>query len=183
MKSLTKDQQQMLALAVLVLGGFGYVFINQFWIPVSRRIKETSEKIENVKRELLKAQGRAGQLARLQDNMEALNEKTLEAERRLPRSRELPALLDTISELAQQNGVTIMSVNPLGEQKSQYFTNMPYQMTITGGYHGIAKFLTALAVSERIFNHQNLKLASKGSKESEAEVQADFALISYKYNN
>ena len=58
---LTKEQQQYLAVGLLLLGGGGFVYIKYFWLPVSEKIAETRKKIEEVEGKIASQNQRSAQ--------------------------------------------------------------------------------------------------------------------------
>lgn len=175
---LTKQQQQMLAFAVLFIGGGGYTYIKYFWMPTSVKIEETAEKIEGIVKRINKAKGQAGRLKRIQLEIERLNEQAEDAERRLPREQDLPSVIDTISELTRKYNIDLTSFSPGGPSPQAHFIEVPYQMVATASYHDLGRFLAALALEERIFNVRGI---GYNSPESDGTLAITMTLISYQY--
>ena len=106
---LTKEQQQYLVFAVLVIGGGGFSYVKYFWLPTSEKIKETAAKIEEVDKKIQKAQRQAGRLNKIKTQLAQLNEEAEKVEKQLPKDLDLPGVIDTVSNLAKKNAVLISS--------------------------------------------------------------------------
>ena len=176
--TLTKDQQQYLVLAVLVLGGGGFAFIRYFWNPTSVKIVDTQKKIQEIEGKIQKAQAQAGRLPKIEKELAILNEQAVEAEKRLPKEKDLPAVIDTISALSQRYSVRINSFSPGGQSPKQYFIEVPYTIVMSGSYHDTARFFAAVALEERIFTVRNV---TYGAPDSEGKLPVTFTLVSYQY--
>ena len=174
---LTKQQQQMIVAAVLGIGGFGYAYIAFFWLPISAKIGETKQKIEQVQAKIEKATQQAARLPRLEKELIQLNEQAIEAEKRLPKKRSVPDILVTVGGLANKHGVALNSFTPAGMAQKAFFTELSYSMSVRGSYHRVGLFLAAVALEERIFNVSNIVY---GGGES-GELSVTFTLISYQY--
>jgi Tfp pilus assembly protein PilO len=174
---LTKDQQQYIVLAILVLGGGGFSFIKYFWMPTSEKIVTTGKEIEKIVRRINKAKGQAGRLKRIQLEIEKLNEQAEDAERRLPKEQDLPSVIDTVSELSRKFNVSLVSFSPGGPSAQAHFIEVPYQMTTKASYHDLGRFLAALALEERIFNVRNINYGTP----ADGKLSVSMTLISYQY--
>lgn len=81
------------------------------------------------------------------------------AEGLIPSDEELPNLLDAIAAEAQRTGVDLQLIQPVGATEEQFFTRRVYDLSVTGGYHQIAEFLTRVASLPRIVTPTNLTVA------------------------
>lgn len=176
---LTKQQQQMIFLAFVILGGGGYAFVAFFWLPISQKKTETRAKIEAVEAKIEKAQQQAARLPRLEQELLRLSEQAVEAEDRLPKKKSVPEILVTVSELATRNHVELVSFAPGPIAQKQYFSELNYPMSVKGSYHNIGKFFAAIALEQRIFNVQNVVYPTPSG--GGGEMTVTFTLISYQY--
>ena len=176
---LSKQQQQYLGAAAFLFVVGSVVYVQFFWLPISREKADLTTKIEEIDGKIEKANKKAASLPRLQAELAMLNQQTAEAERRLPKTRSVPDLLVTLSNLAQQNRVTIQNFSSPGTQKSaQYFTELDYPMTVKGSFHSIGRFLAAIALEERIFNIKDVVYPAAGG---DGEMTVNFILRTYQY--
>ncbi len=175
---LTKQQQQMIVAAVLGLGGFGYIYVAFFWMPISASIEENSKKIDEIEGKINNAKQVAARLPRLEMELKALNDKEAEAERRLPKDKDVPNILVTIGELAQDYNVTLQSFTPGAVANKPFFVELTYPIIVQGNFHNIGKFLAALSLEERLFNVQNVNY---GVEDANGGMTVNLTLISYQY--
>lgn len=175
---LTKQQQQLIVAVVLGLGGFGYIYVAFFWMPISASIEENSKKIEEIEGKIDNAKQVAARLPRLEMELKALNDKEAEAERRLPKDKDVPDILVTVGELAQENNITLQSFTPGPAAAKPFFVELSYPITVQGNFHNIGKFLAALSLEERLFNVQNV---TYGAEDASGVMVVNFTLVSYQY--
>lgn len=173
---LTKQQQQFLVIGAIWLIGGGYAYINYFWLPTATKIAKTQAEIDEVQGKILKAKGQAGRLEKIQREIQVLNDQAVEAEKRLPRNRDLPAVIDTLSALTQRHNLKLAGISVGSPSDKQYFTEISYALSITGTYHDIAKFFAAVALEQRIFNVRGVNFSGSGET-----LTASFQLIAYQY--
>ena len=175
---LSKQQQQYLGAGAIFLALAGFFYVRFFWLPISQKMTDLSTQIEDIDRKIAKATAQASRLKQLQADLAKLNQDAIEAERRLPKEKSVPDVLVTLSNLAQQNRVEIMSFAPGAQKSQQYFTELSYPMTVHGSYHNIGRFLAAIALEERIFNVKDIVYPSAGS---DGAMTVSFTLLTYQY--
>ncbi|HAH07978.1 MAG TPA: hypothetical protein DCM05_15880 [Elusimicrobia bacterium] len=175
---LSKQQQQILVLAVLFLGGGGFAYIKYFWLPTADKIEQTKAEIKTTEDKINKAKSQAVRLPKIQKEIETLNEQAIEAEKRLPKSRDLPAVITAVSVLARKYNVQLNAFQPGGQKAEQYFIENPYQINIRGNYHDVGRFLAAIALEQRIYN---VRTVTYSPPDQQGKATVSFTLVAYQY--
>lgn len=80
----------------------------------------------------------------------------------LPGESEMPGLLEDIARLALANGLVIENIAPLDEQSRPVYNEQPVQLGVTGAYHDLATFVSALGVLSRIATVHDVALRRDG---------------------
>lgn len=176
---LTKEQIGQIAGAVLFSGLFIYLYLFYFWLPTSKKIEENSAKVESMQRDIDKAKKLKAKFKDLEGKLVSLKAEREAAVKKLPSDKNIPDLIRTITRLSKQYRVNVTGINPSGQSKVSYFTKVNYKIRVTGNYHDIGRFLTALGLEERILTSENLSLSAAGG---ESSVNATFTLAAYQYN-
>lgn len=174
---LSSTRQFLIAGLVLLAALLG-AYVRFFWLPTSAQKTELRRQIADAADKIVKAEAQASRLKRLQDDLAALNRQAVEAEKRLPKAKEVPDVLVALSNLASQHGVTILNFSPGPQKSQQYFVELNYPMSVSGTYHNLGRFLAAIALEQRIFNVQNVNFPSAGA---DGRMTATFLLIAYQY--
>lgn len=174
---LSKQQQQYLVFAVMLLGGGGYAYVKYFWMPTSQKTHETEEKIQQVNSKIQKAQRKALKLDEINRQLAELNEMAIEAEKRLPKKQNLPVVIELITDLTRRYNAELSSFSPGKTTKRAHFIEVGYKVNIKVSYHDLGRLLAAIALEERIFNVRGVTY----SKPSQGKMTVSFQLISYQY--
>ena len=174
---LTPDQMKLAAAGVVILGVFGFVYLRYFWGPMSERIVKAKEKIEEAQAKIDKATTQAARLPIIQKQLVVLNEQAADAEKRLPKKKELPAVIDTLAALSSKYKVGLSNFTPGAASTKQFFIEVPYTVSATGSFHNVGRFFAAIALEERIFNVRNVTFAGG----ADAKLTVSFTLIAYQY--
>ena len=75
-----------------------------------------------------------------------------EAEARLPDEREIADLLSSVASSARAVGLDITLFRQKNETYSNFYANVPVEMTMRGTYHELAQFLDRVRQLDRIVN-------------------------------
>lgn len=175
---LSKQQQQYLGVGAVVFAIGAGVYIKFFWLPISDKRAELTEQIEQIEQKISKAEAQASRLTRLQAELASLNQQAIEAEKRLPKDKDVPDILVTLSRLAEKNRVTILGFSPGPQKSQQYFIELQYPMTVKGSYHNIGRFLASIALETRIFNMKDVVYPAA---DGQGEMSVTFTLLTYQY--
>jgi type IV pilus assembly protein PilOP len=100
-------------------------------------------------------ENRTRELERMQVKVDALFQA-------LPAESEMPGLLEDIARLALANGLLIESVTPLDEQPQAFYIEQPVRVGVSGAYHDLAMFVSALGGLSRFATTHDVALRPDG---------------------
>ena len=177
---LTKDQITQIVAGFFFGGLFLYVYLVYFWLPLGKKIEENNHKVSVIEADIANARAQKAKYKNLEAKLASLQMEKDAAQKKLPRERKLPDLIRTISDLSRKHNVVVKSISPAGSAQVEYFLKVSYSVTVSGNYHNIGRFLTALGVEERILTSENMSVqATVGAGTS---GNATFTLVAYQYN-
>lgn len=177
---LSNEQKKILGVGIVMMLALGWFYYKFFWRPWSQRIAEDRQKTLEVRIKIASAQQEAKHLEILEKEMEGLSSQTLDAEKRLPKTRDMPTVFDTMNRLAQRYKVQLGSFSAGTVNARTYFIEIAYQISITGRYHDIGRFLASIATEERIYNVRDVSYAGGGGDDP-AKLNVNFTLLAYQY--
>lgn len=127
-----------------------------------------------------------GTVQQLQDEA-AQYQKNLDLMRELvPTSNEVPSLLENVSTAARRVGLDLASVEPVPVIPGEQFDTYRYKVSVMGGYHELAEFLTNVGSLDRVMAPLGLDLKPHtGEKDKtrtrpgESLLDASFQLQTY----
>jgi type IV pilus assembly protein PilO len=163
------------------------LFFFTHYIPIgfpNQREKIDALKVDYEKKstELARARATVADLPRFEAEYETLHQRWSLAAELLPTDRQVAALLRKITLAAEQTGVHFVTFRPGGPKNQQYYTEMPLQITVNGGYHQIGSFLAELANLRRIITVSDVKLKTNSGNDPLATTQVDFTASAYSLN-
>lgn len=168
-----------------VLGIFFFTHLVAFSFPVQReKIEALKADFEKKQTDLARARATVADLPRFEAEYEQLHQRWAMAAELLPADRQMAALLRKITLAAQETGCQFVVFRPSGQKSETYYTELPLQLSVNGGYHQVGSFLAELSNMRRIITVANLKLktnnASKGDDMLTTSVE--FTASAYSLN-
>jgi type IV pilus assembly protein PilO len=171
-------------IAILLAGAFWYLRFS----PQATVISGISAHIDTVETNNRRARVAIarGTVQQLQDEA-ASYQKNLNMMRELvPTSNEVPSLLENVSTAARRVGLDLASVEPSPVIPGELFDTYRYKVSVMGGYHEVAEFLTNVGSLDRIMAPVGLDLkVHSGTKETnrvkegESLLDASFQVQTY----
>ena len=149
--NMTKREQTLIAIgaaAVLLLGAYWYFLYK----PKSAEMTVMQAHVDSLdkKNQQAKADIAQGSLQKLKAQAVEY-EQSLKVMRQLvPRSNEVPALLEDISTAARRVGLDLASVEPMPVLPGEQFDTYRYKLGVIGGYHPVGQFLSNVGSLNRI---------------------------------
>jgi len=177
---LTKEQMGQLAGGLLFGALFIYGYLFYFWLPLGKAITEKTKKVAAIEADILNANAQKAKYKNLEEKLVSLQLEKEAAEKKLPRERKLPDLLRTITDLSRKYKVNVRSVVPAGSAQVAYFLKVSYTISVSGKYHDLGRFLTALGIQERILTPENLTMSATSDPASSASATFTLAVYQFK---
>jgi type IV pilus assembly protein PilO len=116
-------------------------------------------------------------------NLEAYRQQLAEIERtfgamlrQLPGKTEVPSLLVDISQTGLAAGLQERLFQPGGENKKDFYAELPIKIQLTGGYHEFGLFVSGIAALPRIVTLHDLEITrstTRGSTRGRAPAPTD----------
>jgi len=149
--NMTKREQSLVGIgvaAVLVLALYWYFLYK----PKAAEMGVTQAHVDSLdkKNQQAKADIAQGSLQKLKAQS-AEYEQSLRVMRQLvPRSNEVPALLEDISTAARRVGLDLATVEPMPVLPGEQFDTYRYKLAVIGGFHPVGQFLSNVGSLNRI---------------------------------
>lgn len=174
-------------LSVVMALGLLAVFFLTHYLPFGYpnsvdKLTELKASYEKSSTELARARAAVADLPRFEAEYELLHHRWAMAAELLPTERQLAVLLRKISLAGQQTGVSFVSFKPGGARTETYYTTMPIDITVYGGYHQVGSFLAEVANLRRIVTVSNMRLTTNTKGDGLATTSASMTASAYSLN-
>jgi type IV pilus assembly protein PilO len=177
---------RILLCALLAVGALGVFFFTHF-LPFgypnrADELKNLKAEHEKKSTELARARASVADLPRFEAEYEQLHQRWSMAAELLPTDRQSAALLRKITLAGQQTGVQFVLFKPAPAKSQNYYTELPVDVIVQGGYHQVGSFLAELANMRRIVTVGSLKLTTAPQNDYENTTSAAFNASAYSLN-
>jgi type IV pilus assembly protein PilO len=157
--NLSKRDQILVAVSVLTVGvAAAYAYF--MYLPKREDLTAIQEHVEALDKR--NGQARAdianGSLQKLRLEADQYASELVVLRQVVPTTNEVPALLENVSTAARRVGLDLSSVEPMPVLVGEQFDTYRYKLSVTGGYHAIASFLTNVGSLNRIIAPVSLNL-------------------------
>ena len=157
--------QKMVAVAVVAFA-LAALYWNFVWTPRHDELVALEVRLDTLDARNAMARARIAQGTAAELEAEAARyAKDLEVMRLLvPTHNELPSLIEQVSTAARREGLDLSSIEPQPIVHGEMFDTYGYKVSVTGGYHALAEFMTNVGSLTRIVSSVNVGLALSGNK-------------------
>lgn len=102
--------------------------------------------------------------------------------RQLPRDTEVPGLLEDITASAVGSNLEIQSIKLDKEKETEFYTELPINIDVTGEYHDFGAFVSAVAGLGRIVTLHDFTVTPAGDKNNK-QLNLKIVAKTYRYND
>ena len=179
---LTKAQRILIFVGTfLLIGGLFFYFV---YMPKSTKLEELKINYESLETRLIKAKADASKLAKLRKEYKEAEGKFRLVLQLLPDKKEIPSLLENVSNSGRRSGLEFLLFKPTQEIRRDFYAEIPVQIQVSGGYHNLAMFFDKVARLSRIVNVSNIsmkKAESNSSNKKQTSLKTSCTAITYRF--
>jgi type IV pilus assembly protein PilO len=146
-----------IGIVFVVVVGFGiYWFILQDKAPQLERERATEETLrvtfENKQKKAANYDAYKSQLSQMEQSFGTML-------RQLPGETEIPSLIVDVSQTGLAAGLQEKLFQPQSEVRKDFYAEKPIKITLSGGYHEIARFVSGVAALPRIVTLHDINIS------------------------
>jgi len=142
-------------LTIAVILGAGFYFFTQESIAT---LEKSESREAPLKKEFKDKQGKAANLEAYRAQMVEMETRFGSMLRQLPQKAEVAELLVEISQTGLSNNLEFSLFQPSGEQRREFYAELPVNIKVTGTYHDFGGFATGIAALPRIVTIHNISM-------------------------
>jgi len=181
---LTQQQQQMVVLTVIAVGGAVYGYWNHLITPMNKDIKTVSEKLKNNKADLKKAKEFKANWTLYEQRLAKVQEATKFVGKRLPASTD--TFVESVQRVMKISLAGEIKVTPYSQMKTKKkegefpgFQKNIAKLSVSTEFHKLGEFLSTLSGEDIIYNVEEVTLKTAGPNQQHHTVVATMDLITY----
>lgn len=173
---LTPPQRILLFVITLALLGGGFYFLK--YKDQAANIRRLQTSVSEQEKKLVALKQAAVEVDKLKLELAESEEKLKQVLSFLPDQKEIPGLLDNISQLGAEVGLENILFQPQPEQPREFHAAIPIRLDIVGTYHELGVFLDRLSKLNRILKVENLNLTRQ---KDGSDLQVGATVVTYRF--
>lgn len=146
-----------------------------------KKVESLNNEKSTLQTDLDKAKKAANELGKVQDEIKDTEAKFKNTAIVLPKEKEIPGLLISISDLGKRAALDFNQFSPGGEIPKDFYAEIPVNISINGPYHNIGYFLDKISKLERIVTVNNITMSSPKKEGNEMMLGASMRLVTYRF--
>jgi len=165
------------------------IFILVYFLLINSTSTETSalrEELSTTKGQVTIGRKIKAKLPELEKQLSELNYHLSLMREQLPSKREIPGLLDEISNSGIQSGLEFVFFKPGKEKEEDFYSEVPVSLEMIGSFHDLLRFFDEVSRLKRIITISSLNISStkKKSKKTQSAgtaIKARCIATTYRY--
>jgi len=186
---LEKNKTQVLITVILVSAIALFLYFNFLLLPQIGRVADLLNKTSKVSIDLRKAKADIAKIPEFKKAIDSYKEKVDSYETKLPVENEIPVLLESLSNMANNSRVKIIGITPMtvsafqkdqkvqSKEKERIYKEIPILVSAKSGYHELGAFLNDLENSDRFMKVADIDM--KANKASPKKHDAELIILTY----
>ncbi len=148
--------------SVLVIAVLIFLFYRFDYLRNRRQILELKQQYQVVEIDLQKARRVAASLKEVEAKQKELERQLEAAKQMLPTEKDVPSLLRMATDVGLRSGIRFSLFKPGALSSKQFYSELPIEIGVEGGYHDLGRFLTALGDLPRIVRVSDISIDGTG---------------------
>ncbi len=174
------QQQKLGALAGLIVA---LLLLDYFLLysPRSEEISKVTQEIEKHRNERDRKKKEIASIPKLKEQMRQLDGMLKEAVAQLPDRKEIPDLLDSISNKVKESGLEILLFRPRAENVQEFYAEIPVDIVVRGGFHNVVIFFDEVGRLNRLVNINNIEIRNPKANDDQVIMEASTLTTTFRF--
>ena len=136
------------------------------------QLKNVERKEQQLRSTFEKKQAKAVNLEKYQKQLEEMKQSFGALLRPLPDKTEVAELLVDVSQTGLAAGLEFELFDPQGENRRDFYAELPIKIKVKGEYHQFGNFISGLATLPRIVTIHDIQISSSEKQKGQLEMEA-----------
>lgn len=174
LEDIKNDPRKLAAVVIAVALVLLLLYFNFILRPQVSQAASLVTKMNKMRADLKKTETDIAEIPKFKKDIRTYNDKVTYYEKMLPAEREIPSLLQSLSEMAKNSNVKIIGITPtvMSDEKGTIYQELPILINARSGYHELGRFLSSLENSERFIKVADISVRSNGMNPKKHDVES-----------
>lgn len=170
---------------LLILAGVNLLIAAlSYYMFIGPRYAEREDlrgRLQELEKKLAESRAIAKDIPKYEKEKSELEEKLRKAVAQLPNEKEIPDLMESISEAGRESGLKILLFKPRGEVPRGFYAEVPVNMTVEGRFESLFSFSVKISKLPRIVNISGIDINTIGYKDRAPMLKAQFVATTFRF--
>ena len=170
---------------IILLAAINIVIIGVvYWLftgPKYEDVVRLNQERQTLARKLNENRVIAADIPKYLRDKEEMEVKLKQAVAQLPNEKEIPDLIDSISDAGRKAGLKIRLFKPGNEVAKGFYADIPVNMSVEGRYESLFDFSVKIGALPRIVNLSGMNISSKKHDNRVPSIKASFVATTFRF--
>lgn len=178
---LALDRRKKILILAGVLALLTGLYVWRLFLPAHRDIAELDKELTRLLDQKAEQEAIVQNLAAFKREYEHLEQALRLAMAQLPDKKEIPSLLENISNLARESGLEVALFKPGAEKPMDFYAEVPVNIKLLGSYPNLLTFFYSVGNLPRIVNISDLSIKKAKDGASSSSLDTECTATTYKF--
>jgi type IV pilus assembly protein PilO len=176
---LDRTKKILILAGVLALLTALYVWL--LFLPAHKTIQELDKKLSGLLDKKAEQEAIVANLPAFKREYRRLEQSLKQAMAQLPDKKEIPSLLENISNLGRESGLEVALFKPGAEKPQNFYAEVPVDIKLVGTYHNLLTFYYRVGSLPRIVNISDLTINKSKDGATPSSLDTACRATTYKF--
>lgn len=177
--ALDRTKKILILAGVLVLLTALYVWL--LFLPAHKTIQQLDQKLSGLLEKRAEQEAIVANLAAFKREYRRLEQSLKQAMAQLPDKKEIPSLLENISNLGRESGLEVSLFKPGAQKPKDFYAEVPVDIKLVGTYHNLLTFYYRVGSLPRIVNISDLSITKSKDGATPSSLDTACRATTYKF--
>jgi type IV pilus assembly protein PilO len=170
-----------LILGAVISGVLVWAFENYLFSDIQKDIKARTNELQTLQGKVREGKAAEARLPQFREEAERLETELNRLLRILPTAKQTDELIKKIKSLTERGNFRLVSFQPQGFIKKDFYSEWPIAVQLQADYHELALFFDRLSRFSRIINVESLTATALNKKGSPYTITVAFVMKTFVY--
>lgn len=150
-------------------------------MPKFKEKKTVATELTTVEQDLRKLNDIRNNMDKTRQEYAQLQDRLQQVLSQMPEQKDIPNLLRQVSSVSHETGARIRYFEPKAVQAKEFYSELPFELRYTGGYHNMGYFFDGIRKLERIVHVTSFSLEAKTVTATKVILEGNCMAKTYVY--
>jgi type IV pilus assembly protein PilO len=168
-------------IGVIISGGLVWAFERFVFADIQKDVNARSNDLKTLQQKVTEGKAAEQRLPQFREEFERLDTELQRLLRILPTAKQTDELIKKIKSLTERGNFRLLSFQPQGFIKRDFYSEWPVNVSLDGNYHELALFFDRLSRFSRIINVESLDIKATNRTTSSYTISSSFTMKTFIY--